>query len=131
MGKGYSLQWYDVHVIFRANTYTGSYWVMEITNLCTQVWYHMPSVLFQNIRPTGEKFIQFGLLPLKSWCSCLSAASVQRVSRVHSSCVSLTRGLVKWCDGCSNLGTVLRVSRPTPKKHLLTDTEYLDVQSRN
>jgi hypothetical protein len=78
---------------------------MEITNLHTQVWYYMPSILYK-IRLTGEKVIQFGLLPFMSWCSCLREASVQRVSWIHSLCTSLTRGLVKWCDGCSNLGTV-------------------------
>jgi len=107
-----------------------NFWMMEITNLHTPVWYYMPRILYK-IRPTGEKVIQFGLLPFKSWCSCLREDSVQRVSRIHSSCMSLTRGSVKWCDGRSNLGTVWRVSTPNPKKHLLTDTEYQDVQSRN
>jgi hypothetical protein len=99
------LQWYVVNIVFLPSTYTESFWMIEITNLHTQVWYYMPSILYK-IRPTGEKVIQFGLLPFKSWCSCLRVASVQRVSWKHSSCVSLTRGLVNLCDGRSNLGTV-------------------------
>jgi hypothetical protein len=129
-GCGCRLQWYDVHIRFHENTYIKSYCEVEITNLCTQVWYYMPSILYK-IRLTCKKVIQFGLLPFKSRCSCLSAASVQRVSRIHSSCMSLTRGLVKLRDGCSNLGTVSRLSRPIPNKHLPTDIEYQDVQSRN